>query len=616
MIDRWRFVMFNRLKILLIVSCLLFFAAIATAETLPMISFNTPGIYAYDSLTETIDTVNNSMDAVAMPEINPAQTLMVYNDNGVIKVYDLSLKTTASIGTVTALSSSEGGNVANFTADGKILFVDSADYVLKKMDTDGTNIVTVATPPVRYQFTYFALSPDRTRIAIITRLAEDQWGEGCTYYTCNNELLYLKNTDGSGSPTLLTGPYLGDWNFISWKQDSQALLYYHHHFDGSGINDPVHNAAKYTLFNLSGGTPVPTEFSGGIWDTEENVCVFTKKGNLLSLANQKLYNGETGTLIADVSSTVPNMMTGGIVGWSITGEFYFANSDKSNFHRFVEPGCLYADFPGAGVYQYNGTTWSPLTTAPLTSMVSSASKLYADFTSAGLYEWNTSSWTKMTDFSPAAMMPSGSTLYAHFTGFGIYAWNGSAWTNITVNEPATMIASDTTLYAHFTGYGLYQYSGNTWTKMTDFAPTLMVTSSSTLYAHFTGYGIFAWNGSSWTHITDFTPTTMVTSGSTLYTYFPGYGLYQYSASTWIKITDFTPSTMVTSDTTLYTYFPGYGLYQYSTSNWTLLTGLVPESMVISGSALYVDFGSYGIYTWNGSSWTNITGSDPASMVGN
>jgi hypothetical protein len=600
--------MFRRLKkMLLFVPFFLLFAVIAVAETTPMLTFNTPGVYTHDSITGLIDTVDGSMAFVAIPEINPAQTLMVYNNDSVIKVYDLALKTTTSINTVTALGEEGGGNVAHFTADGRILFVDSADYALKRMDTNGTNIVTVASPTAGYRFTYFALSPDRSKLAIIENAT------GCVdYYACNTERLVMMNVDGT-NPTVIKSTYVGEWNLISWKQDSQALLYYHHHFSGS-----VRGPAQYTLFDLSGGSVTTTDFSGGNWNSEENACVFTKKGNLLSMFYRELYDGRTGALIANVSSTVPSMMTAGrMMGWRINGEYYFADDVAgTNFRRFIEPGsALYADFTSAGLYQYSGSTWTQLTGAHPQSMVTTGSNLYASFTGLGLYQWNNSTWTRITDFAPTTMIASATTLYATFPGYGLYQYSGATWTQLTSAEPESMINSASSLYAYFAGYGLYQLSGTTWTKITDFAPTLMVTSGSILYAHFAGYGIFAWNGFTWTLITNFDPTTMVTSGSTLFAHFTGYGTYQWNGSTWTKITDFTPTTMITLDANLYTYFTGYGFYKYDGVTWSFLTDANPQNMVVSGSGLYGDFGDSGTYEWNGTGWVSITGENPASMVG-
>jgi hypothetical protein len=123
------------------------------------------------------------------------------------------------------------------------------------------------------------------------------------------------------------------------------LLYYHHHFSGS-----VRGPAQYTLFDLSGGSVTTTDFSGGNWNNEENGCVFTKKGNLLSMFYRELYDGRTGALIANVSSTVPSMTTAGsIMGWRINGEYYFADDVAgTNFRRFIEPGSIGHDLNNDG----------------------------------------------------------------------------------------------------------------------------------------------------------------------------------------------------------------------------------------------------------------------------
>ncbi len=440
--------MFRRLKMLLIVPCLLLFAVIAVAETTPMLAFYPPTIYAYDSLTGLIDTVDNSpMQSPVVPDMNPAQTLMIYNYDGVINLYDtLSKLPPTPITTVTPLNHSEGGNVTYFNANGEILFVDSADYTLKRMNTAGESVVTVASPTAGYNFTYFALSPDRSRIAIIENV------QGCTemnYYTCNTERLVLLNADGT-NPTVIKTAYLGEWNFISWRQDSQALLYYHHHFDGSGI--PANKTPGYTLFDLSGGPVTTTDFTGRSWGYPENVCVFTRNGNLLSLQYAELYDGRTGSLIADVSSTVPYMMIEGIMGRRINGDLYFAESDRTNFHLFVESGSLgslYATFPGGGVHQYNGTTWSQVTPNSPETIVVSGSNLYGDFGLDGIWMYNGTTWSQTTPSDPQMMTVSGSTLYGTFSGAGIWMCNGTSWSQVTPSNPEAILASGLNLYGDF-----------------------------------------------------------------------------------------------------------------------------------------------------------------------
>jgi hypothetical protein len=420
-----------------------------------MVTFNPAGIYATNYQSGLIDTVIGSMAKIAIPEINPAQTLMVFNDNGVIKLYNLSSKIVTSISTVTALNQSNGGNVAHFTVDGKILFVDSADNVLKKMDTNGTNIVTVASPTTGYSFTYLALSPGRNKLAIIEN------AQGCAdFYACNTERLVVMDAAGTNR-SIIKSEYVGEWNLLSWRQDSQALLYYHHLFSG-GVKGP----AKYTLFDLSGGSVVTTDFSGGNWNTEENACFFTKTGNLLSLFNQELYDGRTGNLIANVSSTVPNMMTGTMMGWATSGDYYFAdNTSGANFRRFVEPESLYVDFAAYGLYQYEAGTWTSININHPASMTASGSALYVDFATYGLYKYDAGTWTSININHPASMTASGSALYVDFATYGLYKYDADTWTSININHPASMTASGSALYVDFAAYGLYKYDADTWTSI-------------------------------------------------------------------------------------------------------------------------------------------------------
>jgi hypothetical protein len=390
--------------------------------------------------------------------------------------------------------------------------------------------------------------------------------------------------------------------------------------------------------------------SRDFWEYDPALDIWTRKANFGGIAEQRAvgfsignkgYIGTgdyyTGTTMScrdfweynPVSNTWTQKAPFGgsaryyAVGFSIGTKGYIGTGTDNpwSFYRDFweyDPGAssLYADFTSAGLYQYDGTTWTQLTGAHPSQMVTTASDFYAVFTGLGLYQWNDSTWTRITDFAPTTMLSSATALYTTFPGYGLYRWNGAAWTPLTSAIPNSMVSSTSGLYANFAGYGLYQLSDTTWTKITDFAPTLMVTSGSTLYVHFVGYGIFTWNGSSWTHITNFTPTLMVTSGSTLYAHFAGYGTYKYNGSTWTLIADFTPTTMVASATTLYTYFPGYGLYQYNGATWNYLTDMIPQSMVVSGTALYVKFAGYGLYHLSGTTWVQITTADAASMVGN
>lgn len=92
---------------------------------------------------------------------------------------------------------------------------------------------------------------------------------------------------------------------------------------------------KYLAFDLSGEAISINDLSDSDMGKEENGCLYTKSGNLLSLTYRELYNGQTGVLIADRSSDVP-LITEAMFGFDNNGDIYFADLNGSNFRKFVE----------------------------------------------------------------------------------------------------------------------------------------------------------------------------------------------------------------------------------------------------------------------------------------
>ena len=236
----------------------------------------------------------------------------------------------------------------------------------------------------------------------------------------------------------------------------------------------------------------------------------------------------------------------------------------------------------SGIWKWDGSAWSQLTTANPENMVTSGSTLYVDFgVSYGLYKWSGSVWSQLASASPENMVASGSTLYVDFgASYGLYKWDGAAWTQLTSANPENMAASGSMLYVDFgAAYGLYKWDGGVWSQLTSANSENMAASSSTLYVDFgASYGLYKWDGAAWTQLTSANPENMVASGSTLY----------FGAS--------------------------YGLYKWDGAAWTQLTSAKPENMVASGSTLYVDFGASGLYKWDGSSWSQLTGANPVIIV--
>jgi hypothetical protein len=327
--------------LLVLVGVILLAVTSAYGEKIPMVNFFWNGsnyganIYLYDTASKTMGTVKENNINATFPHLNGSQTMLVYTeliseDPDVYKicVYDVSLKTTTCFDTPTV----EEGFA--FDNNGKILFVDNSTGVLKKMNPDGTGITTVATPVSPYRFSLFYLSPDRGKIiAVEMRRPGD-------YHTTNYERLLLMNADGT-NPSTIRGEHLGIYNFVAWKSDSSEVFLYYHVFDVVG-GVYQGKTPEYALLDIPGGTETDLS-SSDVWK-EENPCVFTKSGNLLSLAYHELYNGQTGELIA-IRSDVPSIMEA-MIGWDNNGEIYFADLDGTNFRRFVE--FVKGDFNGDG----------------------------------------------------------------------------------------------------------------------------------------------------------------------------------------------------------------------------------------------------------------------------
>ena len=105
---------------------------------------------------------------------------------------------------------------------------------------------------------------------------------------------------------------------------------------------------------------------------------------------------------------------------------------KSSWH--------FVDFGALGIYKWNGTAWSQLSSTNPENIVASNSTLYVDFgASYGLYKWDGASWTQLSSTKPENMVTTGSTLYVDFGTFGIYKWNGSSWTQLTGSNPVLMV---------------------------------------------------------------------------------------------------------------------------------------------------------------------------------
>ena len=69
------------------------------------------------------------------------------------------------------------------------------------------------------------------------------------------------------------------------------------------------------------------------------------------------------------------------------------------------------------------------------NMVASGSTLYGDFGASGLWKWNGTAWSQLTSANPENMVASGLTLYGDFGTSGLWKWDGTAWIPTHIGQP-------------------------------------------------------------------------------------------------------------------------------------------------------------------------------------
>jgi hypothetical protein len=242
--------------------------------------------------------------------------------------------------------------------------------------------------------------------------------------------------------------------------------------------------------------------------------------------------------------------------------------------------------------------------------------VFADFLGYGLYSWNGTACTHLSSYTPQVMVAAGSMLWGDFGPLGLYQWDGNAWALLSSYSPESMVAAGTMLYADFGVLGLYQWDGNAWALLSSYSPESMVVSGSTLYVDFGTLGLYKWDGGSWAKLTANNPLNMVVSGSRLYGDFGALGLYQWDGNAWALLSSYSPDDMVAAGTMLYADFGALGLHKWNGSGWAQLSGYSPENMQATGSMLYVDFGALGFYMWNGSGWAQLSSHNPGDLISN
>jgi hypothetical protein len=167
-------------------------------------------------------------------------------------------------------------------------------------------------------------------------------------------------------------------------------------------------------------------------------------------------------------------------------------------------------------------------------MVAVGSILCVDFGTAGLYTYDGSSWSRIVRMDASALASFDGKLAVNFPGRGLYTYDGG-WIRITKNDTAqTMIGLGSMLYVEFAN-GLWAYNGTSFRRLTRWEVSSLATYDNKLAVNFPGHGLYEYDGS-WSRINkNDTAQGMCGVGSILYVDFGATGLYRYDGSSFQRV---------------------------------------------------------------------------------
>jgi len=205
---------------------------------------------------------------------------------------------------------------------------------------------------------------------------------------------------------------------------------------------------------------------------------------------------------------------------------------------------LAVDFGSSGMYYYNGTSWSQLSTNNPQWLTVYNGNLAADFGATyGLYQYDGISWTQIStsdaDNTGNTMVAYNNGLAVDFGSLGLWYYNGTSWSQISTNNPQWLTAYNGNLAVDFGTYGLYSYNGSTWTRIStadaDNTGNTMVSCNNGLAVDFGTQGLYYYNDAAWSQISTHNAELAAYNGSLVADFGNTWGLWQYDGSAWSQI---------------------------------------------------------------------------------
>jgi hypothetical protein len=291
-------------------------------------------------------------------------------------------------------------------------------------------------------------------------------------------------------------------------------------------------------------------------------------------------NGSITISIPTVPSLAASFGTAGL--WLYRNDAWSPLTGISPDHMAGYDSKLAANFPGYGLYQYDGTNWTLLTSyTNINKLVGASNRLIVDFVGLGLFQYDGTTWTPLSSLNADKLLVNGSRLLAYFAGFGLFEHDGTTWNQLTLAIGVDdMVSISGKAHVDFGALGLWKYDAG-WTNVSTANPNKIQTYDGRLVANFPVYGLFECNGTPpWTQLTaNDTVQDLIGVGDSLYADFGPLGLYRWRTGAWSGLSLADPNRMGSYGDKLVVNFPGYGLYEFDGTNWKRLAGPGVTDMV-------------------------------------
>jgi hypothetical protein len=163
------------------------------------------------------------------------------------------------------------------------------------------------------------------------------------------------------------------------------------------------------------------------------------------------------------------------------------------------------DLPGYGLYKYDGHT-APilLGTAHPENIIKFGSGVLVDYGAKyGLWKYDGTTPTQLSTMNPGIMCNVGSYALIDFPGYGVYKYDGTnPPTLLGTAHPENIVALSGAVAVVDYGvkYGVWKYDGTTATQLGTADPAIMGQVNSQIYVDYAGYGLYKYDGKTTTSI--------------------------------------------------------------------------------------------------------------------